>query len=336
MGYSQSRRYEFLISLSDISKWDTYNFDDMSYMFYNCNLLLFFPDITKWITNNDIDKSGIFDKFSSIQIFNDKNKLIYDESESKGIKENDIKNHNNIHIDKLKNNIIIEELYIELGETNNDINLFRTEKSFNIDVYFYDKKINIFKKNNRWKYNFNKEGYYELKIVVNDIITNFERFFEKNNNLISVDLSEFNSSNVTNMRNMFKKCKKLKEIKGLNKIITNKVEDMSGMFDQCIELEFLDLSNFNTSKVTDMSYMFNKCIKLKEIKGINKFNTNNVIDMSGMFQQCNQLDDLDLSNFCTSNVNNMGCMFNKCHELKKINGLNNFNTKNVCFNSVAN
>ena len=46
------------------------------------------------------------------------------------------------------------------------------------------------------------------------------------------------------------------------------------MFQQCNELEYLDLSNFDTSKVTDMSFMFSECYKLKEIKGINKFNTN--------------------------------------------------------------
>ncbi len=54
---------------------------------------------------------------------------------------------------------------------------------------------------------------------------------------------------------------------------------MSTMFDECIELEYLDLSNFDTSNVTDMGWMFNKCLKLKEIKGINKLNTNKVNNM---------------------------------------------------------
>ena len=40
------------------------------------------------------------------------------------------------------------------------------------------------------------------------------------------------------------------------------------MFQECNELEYLDLSNFNTSNVTNMSWMFNKCNKLK--KKINK------------------------------------------------------------------
>ena len=62
---------------------------------------------------------------------------------------------------------------------------------------------------------------------------------------------------------------------------------MRTMFQECNELIYLDLSNFNTSNVTNMSYMFNECHKLKEIKGINKFDTNNVKDMNSMFQECN-------------------------------------------------
>ena len=74
---------------------------------------------------------------------------------------------------------------------------------------------------------------------------------------------------------------------------------MKGMFNECNELENLDLSNFDTSKVNDMVCMFNKCQKLKEIKGINKFNTNQVTIMKAMFNECNELEYLDLSNFDT-------------------------------------
>ena len=38
---------------------------------------------------------------------------------------------------------------------------------------------------------------------------------------------------------------------------------MKAMFQECNELEYLDLTNFNTSNVTNMSFMFRKCNKLK-------------------------------------------------------------------------
>ena len=42
--------------------------------------------------------------------------------------------------------------------------------------------------------------------------------------------------------------------------------EMKGMFRQCNELEYLDLTNFYTSLTYDISFMFHKCYKLKEIK----------------------------------------------------------------------
>ena len=41
-----------LISLPDISKWNTSNVNDMSWMFYQCNSLISLPDISKWNTSN--------------------------------------------------------------------------------------------------------------------------------------------------------------------------------------------------------------------------------------------------------------------------------------------
>ena len=58
------------------------------------------------------------------------------------------------------------------------------------------------------------------------------------------------------------------------------------MFDNCIKLKNLDLSNFNTSNVMNMENMFYGCFELKEIKGIERFNTNKVTNMRGMFEFC--------------------------------------------------
>ena len=41
-----------LLSLSDLSKWNTENVTNMSGMFYNCSSLLSLPDISKWNTYN--------------------------------------------------------------------------------------------------------------------------------------------------------------------------------------------------------------------------------------------------------------------------------------------
>ena len=94
---------------------------------------------------------------------------------------------------------------------------------------------------------------------------------------------------------------------------------MDAMFQECNELKYLDLSNFDTSNVINMGFMFNNCNKLKEI---NKFITNKVTDMDTMFNSCSELEILDLSNFDTSNVIDMSRMFNGCNNLKYLNLLN--------------
>ena len=111
--------------------------------------------------------------------------------------------------------------------------------------------------NNLWKmdYKFEKDDIYEFQIIFNNRFTNNEVFFEECNNIISLDLSNFNTENVTDMSWMFSNCNRIKKIIGINKFNTNKVNNMFGMFSECYKLEYLDLSNFNTENVTDMSNM---------------------------------------------------------------------------------
>ena len=49
-----------LLSLPDISKWNTINVTNMSYMFYGCELILSLPDISKWNTINVTNMSYMF------------------------------------------------------------------------------------------------------------------------------------------------------------------------------------------------------------------------------------------------------------------------------------
>ena len=58
-----------LISLPDISKWNTFNSDDINNMFNGCLSLSFLADISKWKFLVLIDKSYLFDNcLSLIQI----------------------------------------------------------------------------------------------------------------------------------------------------------------------------------------------------------------------------------------------------------------------------
>ena len=82
-------------------------------------------------------------------------------------------------------------------------------------------------------------------------INSSSKMFQNLDNIIEIDLSNFNASGVTYMKSMFSGCSNLKKIIFGN-MDTSKVETMNSLFYNCNELESLDLSNFDTSLVTDM------------------------------------------------------------------------------------
>ena len=164
-------------------------------------------------------------------------------------------------------------------------------------------------------------------------VEDMRRLFYNSENIIRLDLSCFDTSNVVDMRNMFTGCKKLEEL-NISSFNTSNVTDMGYMFSNCQSLLNLDLSNFNTSKVTSMKAMFNTMFNIEEID-VSSFDTSNVTDMSYMFNQYATTNgDIrlkrikGLNNFNTSNVITMEAMFQWEHELEEID-VSSFDTSNV-------
>ena len=102
--------------------------------------------------------------------------------------------------------------------------------------------------------------------------------------------------------------------------------DFAGMFNNCKNLNSIDLSSFNTINVRNISWMFTDCRKLKNID-LGSFDTGNVIDLSSMFQNCYELTSIDLLNFNTFSAEYMSCLFYNCEDLETI--LLDFDTRNV-------
>ena len=110
-------------------------------------------------------------------------------------------------------------------------------------------------------------------------------------------------------------------------IDTSNVEKMSYMFASSVDLNILDISNFNTSNVTNMHGMFQGCSNLTSLN-LNHFNTSKVTDMGAMFWECSKLKELKISNFDTSKLTSMWNMFNGCKSLVKLD-VSSFDTSNV-------
>ena len=76
-------------------------------------------------------------------------------------------------------------------------------------------------------------------------ITSCECMFDGMTNIIEIDLSNFDASNVINMNGMFKDCINLKKIT-FGDINTSLVENMNELFFNCTNLTIIDRLDFDT------------------------------------------------------------------------------------------
>ena len=163
----------------------------------------------------------------------------------------------------------------------------------------------------------NKTAYYYAepeKVYLNE---DSNRMFRDLSNLISLDVSSFDTSQVTNMEAMFAGMSNLTSL-NLSNFDTSKVTRMNSMFEGVSRLTTLDLSNFDTSQVTNMEAMFGYMYGLTSLS-ISNFNTSQVTNMRDMFSNMRNLTSLNLSNFKTSKVTEMSDMFSNMLILSTLN-----------------
>ena len=166
----------------------------------------------------------------------------------------------------------------------------------------------------------NEDGTVDLSDYAENYIGNYihvTELPEKNKKYLDEVLTT-GKYKVVNMRYMFADCNSLTSL-DVSNWDTSNVTDMNWMFGNCRYLTSLDVSNWDTSNVTSMTYMFYDCNKLTSLD-VSNFDTSNVTSMYRMFYNCNKLTSLDVSNWDTSNVTNMYRMFSDCNSLTSLDG----------------
>ena len=223
-------------------------------------------------------------------------------------------NYNNKFNNKKKKETLIKYILNEFYKNNinnkkNEIRMIIKieEKDVNKEIYFLDntkehnnlkelKKDNVDlfinnKKETFQKYFYpNNTGNYSIKLIFENYITDCSYMFNKCINLISIDLSSFNTKNITEMSYMFSHCENLKDI---------------------------NLSSCDTQNAINMNFMFYCCYKLKDIN-LSSFVTKNVKNINGIFFYCKNLTNIDLSSFDIKNIIGMSYILSYCKNLKTI------------------
>lgn len=98
---------------------------------------------------------------------------------------------------------------------------------------------------------------------------------------------------------------------GESLIDTSECKTFYNSFASATKLKQLDARGLNTDKVTDMSYVFQRCSNLESLN-VSNWNTSNVTTMNNAFYQCSNLEALDVSNWDVSKVITMYALFSGC------------------------
>ena len=115
------------------------------------------------------------------------------------------------------------------------------------------------------------------------------------------DVSFASYNDLTSTVDWFNGFSNLQSITGISNLITDNVNDMSGMFAGC-SLSFLDLSGFKTNNVSKMNYMFYGCSNLKGIFVGIGWSVDAVTESTQMFEDCNNLVGGAGTTYSSSNI----------------------------------
>ena len=122
-----------------------------------------------------------------------------------------------------------------------------------------------------------------------ELIERIKEEYAKQNSVEThvLDLTMLDVSLVEDMSNLFSICYSydLESIDVSNWNVSN-VEYMIGMFYECSSLESINVSKWDISKCRNISGMFYGCSSLKSID-VSNWNVSNVEYMIGMFNGCN-------------------------------------------------
>jgi surface protein len=160
-------------------------------------------------------------------------------------------------------------------------------------------------------------------------IENMNGLFHGCKNLVELNLSTWDVSNVTGAISMFCNCEKLTSVGDISKWKIGKVDDMTVMFSGCSSLTSLDLSSWDTSSLTDVGAMFEDCANLVSVD-LSGWKTGGIKNMSSMFSGCNAITSIgNVEKWDTSSVRFFHDMFNECKKLESIAGLSEWKTDNA-------
>lgn len=314
------------LTLLDVAEWNTATCTDMIAMFYNCTTLVSL-DVSKWNTSGCTTMNRMFYGCSSLTSLDPSN---WDTSACTdmdhmfygctAITELDLHTWDVSKVTSLSGMFASPAASGGYGSTG----IMTKIDVSNWDVSSCTNMSSMFSAQGKIQY---------IPIETwtgTSACTNMGWMFWTCNSLKSIDLSNFDTSNVISFHHLFAHDSALTEIKGLENLDVSNAITLNAML-HATKLRVLDISRWNTSKVQDMSQFVEYCSNLTRIIGLENIDTSQLKACGEMFNGCNSLKELNLSNFNTTNVNKdwidpyrdkagmgMSLMFNNNYKLERV------------------
>ena len=280
------------LSYIDVSTWDLSNAKNIGAMFSNCNLLDNI-DVTNWNVSNVEWMDSLFNECFSLQNLD--------------LSGWNLKKDNFTLVER---GVGFSQLFLKCS------NLTSIGDCSNWDVKCSSMRLMFYGCSKLKNINLGKIYFNPL-----DAQLAMQYPFSGCTELESIAIKSLDFSTNVSLEGLFQNSSKLKNI-DLN-IDFSKVTDISFMFYGCTGLKEIDVSNWDVSNVTNFDH-FAAHAKLKR-KGIENWNTASAINMNAMFHNCAE-EELDLSKFDVSNVKYFCQMFENSPNLKRIKGLEKWDT----------
>ena len=168
-----------------------------------------------------------------------------------------------------------------------------------------------------------KEDLSWIKNLDTSAVTTMTGMFSYCENLTTIDVINFNTSQVTDMQDMFRNSSII-EIDISNFDMDN-VYSCSSMFNSCTNLQKVTMNETHSTKLDSMGSLFAGCSNLTNVD-MSKWHVAPIY-MSALFNDCGNLESVDISNIDTRNSKDVSSyLFNRCSKLKNIKVGENFNT----------
>lgn len=155
------------------------------------------------------------------------------------------------------------------------------------------------------------------------------------NNLKSVDVSNWDLSKVEKITEIFRDSKNLTNLDVKNWDTSN-IKDFNYAFSGLVSLKELDVASWDVSSAESINGLFRDCSSLSELN-LENWDTSNVVSMTETFSGCSSLESLNVANWDTSSLTIMQAIFSDMLALRELD-LSNWDTSGVrdMFNEFLN